>query len=98
MTKRRTFVYQQYHDLLNREPDAGVLPIGPAKSHNAATIPLAPAPRRKDLSAAFYIELEFQETGYFVYRIQKASFGTQSTYLQFMADRSRVDAGDSGAE
>jgi CSLREA domain-containing protein len=90
----QNFVYQQYHDLLNREPDAGGLAFWTGQITQCGNDQICVNTKRKDLSAAFYIELEFQETGYFVYRMQKASFGTQPTYLQFMADRSRIDAGN----
>jgi hypothetical protein len=88
----QNFVYQQYHDLLNREPDAGGLVYWTSQITQCGNDQNCINARRKDLSAAFYIELEFQETGYFVYRMQKASYGTQPTYFQFMADRSRIDA------
>jgi hypothetical protein len=88
----QNFVYQQYHDLLNREPDAGGLAYWTGQITQCGNDQNCLNTKRKDIAAAFYIELEFQETGYFVYRMQKASYGTQPTYLQFMADRSRIDA------
>ena len=42
------------------------------------------------MSAAFFIEQEFQETGYYVYRFYKASFGRQPSFTEFMSDRSQV--------
>jgi len=42
------------------------------------------------VSAAFFIEQEFQETGYYVYRFYKASFGRQPSFTEFMSDRSQV--------
>jgi CSLREA domain-containing protein len=90
----QNFVYQQYHDLLNREPDAGGLAYWTGQLMQCGNNQNCINTKRKDIAAAFYIELEFQETGYFVYRLQKASYGTQPSYLQFMADRSRVDAGN----
>jgi len=45
------------------------------------------------VSAAYFIELEFQDTGSYVYRLYKASYGQRATYVQFMPDRSRVVAG-----
>jgi CSLREA domain-containing protein len=89
----QNFVYQQYHDLLNREPDPGGLAYWTGQIMQCGNDQSCINMRRKDLSAAFYIELEFQETGYFVYRMQKASFGTQPSYDRFMADRGRITAG-----
>src|SRR5207253_8020860 len=49
--------------------------------------------RRIVVSAAFFIELEFQDTGYYVYRFYKASFGRQPDYTEFTADRAKVIGG-----
>ena len=53
--------------------------------------------RRRDVSAAFFVEQEFQQTGYFVYLINKSSFAEQPGYLRFSRDRARVTGG-SGLE
>jgi hypothetical protein len=49
--------------------------------------------QRVGVSAAFFIEQEFQETGYFVYRFYKASFGRQPNYTEFTLDRGRLIGG-----
>ena len=49
--------------------------------------------KRIDVSAAFFIELEFQETGSFVYRFYKSSLGRMPNANEFMADRALVVAG-----
>ena len=49
--------------------------------------------RRIGVSAAFFIELEFQDTGYYVYRFYKASFGRQPSFAEFMPDRTQVGGG-----
>jgi hypothetical protein len=48
--------------------------------------------RRIGVSAAFFIEAEFQLTGSYVYRIYTASLGRQPTYAEFTADRCQIDA------
>jgi hypothetical protein len=45
------------------------------------------------VSAAFFIEQEFQDTGYYVHRFYKASFGRQPSFAEFMPDRSQVGGG-----
>jgi len=51
---------------------------------------------RVNVSAAFYLSIEFQETGYLVYRVYKASFGNLPgkpvpvTYQQLMTDTQRI--------
>src|SRR5205807_1504054 len=49
--------------------------------------------KRISVSAAFFVELEFQETGSFIYRFYKASFGRRPTYAEFTSDRGRVVGG-----
>jgi CSLREA domain-containing protein len=71
------FVRQQYHDFLNREPDAD----GLAYWSNQITecqqpgATCDPAVRRVNVSAAFFLSIEFQETGYLVERIYKTGYG-----------------------
>ncbi len=90
----RFFVRQQYLDFLNREPDTGGFdywtglitncPNSDAQCINS---------RRVTVSAAFFIEQEFQDTGSFVYRFYKGSLGRQPNYAEFTQDRSRVIGG-----
>ena len=67
------FVAQQYRDFLSREPDAS----GLAHWTNVADNCGDPDPLvcRINVSAAFFLSIEFQETGYLVERIYKAAFG-----------------------
>ncbi len=70
-----TFVCQHYHDFLNRQPDAAGLAFWTNEitscGTNAACIEL----KKVNVSAAFYLSIEFQQTGYFVERIAMAAFG-----------------------
>ena len=71
------FVRQHYLDFLNREPDAS----GLAFWSNQITECQQPGAtctaevRRINVSAAFFVSIEFQETGYLVYRMYKSAFG-----------------------
>jgi hypothetical protein len=91
------FVRQQYLDFLNREPDAGGLNYWSNEINRCGADTACLNRRRVEVSAAFFLSNEFQETGYFVYRLYKAAFdgatGTRPTYLEFMRDRSRLLAG-----
>ena len=57
--------------------------------------------RRIGVSAAFFVELEFQKTGYVVYRMYRAAYGTLTNapsranllYAQFMPDRAGLVGG-----
>ncbi len=85
----RLFVWQHYVDFLNREPDDGGLDYWTNEIELCGTA-LCIGQRRNGVSAAFFVENEFQQTGYFVYRLYKASFGRQPSFAEFVADRSRV--------
>jgi hypothetical protein len=71
------FVRQHYHDFLNREPDAA----GLAFWSNQITECQQPGAtcsveiRRINVSAAFFLSIEFQETGYLVERMYKTAYG-----------------------
>ena len=88
----RYFVRQQYLDFLGREPDAGGLDYWSSQISSCANDRCINS-RRIGVSAAFFIELEFQDTGSFVYRLYKGSLGRQPLFSEFTADRSRVVAG-----
>ncbi len=97
----RVFIRQHYLDFLNREPDPGGWDYWTAGITQCGSDARCIHNRRIDVSAAFFIELEFQETGYVVYRMHRAAFGplpsgpTRANLLftQFMADRSQLVAG-----
>jgi hypothetical protein len=65
----------QYHDLLNREPDPAGLQFWTNQitscGNNQDCIDVA----RVNISAAFFLSIEFQETGFLVEKIYKTSYG-----------------------
>jgi hypothetical protein len=87
------FVRQQYRDFLNREPDAGGLAYWTNRITECGSDARCINERRIGVSAAFFIEQEFQDSAYFVYRFYKASFGRQPSFAEFMSDRSQVGGG-----
>ena len=93
------FVRQHYFDFLGRTPDQGGLDFWSGKisqCNNETDPPVRAAclhDQRIGVSAAFFIELEFQDTGFFVYRLYKAALGRRPTYLEFIADRNKVIGG-----
>jgi hypothetical protein len=84
------FVRQQYLDFLNREPDLGGLSYWSTEIVRCGVEPTCINQRRVNVSAAYFVETEFQNTGSYIYRIYKASFGQRPKYLQFSIDRGRV--------
>jgi hypothetical protein len=87
------FVRQQYVDFLGREADQGGLDYWSAQIRGCNGDGACIRQKRIDVSAAFFIEEEFQDTGFFVYGLHKAAFGTRPGYSEFKLDRSRVIGG-----
>jgi len=69
------FVRQHYHDFLNREPDAGGLAFWTKEIPPCAPNQVCVDAKRVNVSVAFFLSVEFQNTGYLVERIYKASYG-----------------------
>jgi hypothetical protein len=71
----QVFVTQNYRDFLNREPDPSGLAFWmnsiTACGANQSCIDAA----RTNVSGAFYLSIEFQQSGYLVYRFYKSAFG-----------------------
>ena len=87
------FVNQHYLDFLNRNPDPAGLAYWADRISACGNDAVCVVNRRVAVSASFFIEMEFQDGGDFVYRIYKASLGRRPTYAEFTVDRSRVVAG-----
>ena len=87
------FVRQQYVDFLNREPDMGGLNYWADQIGLCGTDALCLNNRRTDVSAAFFMEREFQLTGSFVYGLYKGSLGRNPQFAEFMPDRSKIGVG-----
>src|SRR5205807_7541263 len=68
----------QYADFLNRSPDADGLAFWTSNINNCTPQPSCIAGKRVDTSAAFFLSIEFQQTGYLVERMYKAAYGDAS--------------------
>ncbi len=66
------FVRQQYLDFLNREPDASGLAFWTGQTTNCGSPD--PLVCRINVSGAFFLSIEFQQTGYLVEKIYKTAF------------------------
>ena len=71
----QTFVRWQYRDFLNREPDADGLSFWTNQITSCGSDAQCIEVKRINVSAAFFLSIEFQQSGYLVYRFYKASFG-----------------------
>jgi hypothetical protein len=68
------FVRQHYHDFLNREPDTSGLVFWVQNIERCGTDQQCRTVKRMDTSAAFFLSIEFQQTGYLVHRAYRAAF------------------------
>jgi uncharacterized protein (TIGR03118 family) len=80
------FVRQQYLDFLNREPDAAGLSFWTSQITDCGSDQQCIDRKRIDVSGAFFLSIEFQETGFLVYRTHNAAFGGRPLYGNFMLD------------
>jgi hypothetical protein len=95
------FVRQHYHDFLNREADPAGLQFWTNNIDNCTPKPTCTDLQRINTSAAFFLSVEFQQTGYYVYRTYKAGFGDINPpmvpvpirYRDFIRDTAAVDLG-----
>jgi cytochrome c peroxidase len=78
------FVAQQYRDFLSREPDAPGQSFWEGNINECGVDPTCVEVKRVNVSAAFFLSIEFQETGFYLLRAQRAAFGRRS------ADASRM--------
>ncbi len=98
------FVRQHYHDFLNREPDptdlAG-LNFWVSQIESCGADQACRDLRRQNVSAAFFLSIEFQQTGYYVYRTYKTAFADLNPptvpvpvrYRDFVRDTQVVQTG-----
>jgi hypothetical protein len=72
----RNFVRQHYHDFLSREPDPSGWDFWTNQITSCGSDAQCNEVRRIDVSASFFLSIEFQQSGYLVYRFYKSSYGT----------------------
>jgi len=68
-------VRQHYHDFLNREPDPAGLAFWTEQITSCGTDAACIELKRINVSGAFFLSIEFQQTGYLVERLYKSSYG-----------------------
>ena len=71
----QTYVCQHYHDFLNRQPDPAGLAFWTNEITSCGTNAQCIETKRTNVSAAFYLSIEFQQTGYLVERLYKTAYG-----------------------
>ena len=92
----RFFVNQHYADFLNRAPDQAGLDFWTNQITSCGSNLSCLQLRRINVSAAFFLSIEFQETGYLVYRTYKAAYRdlpgapVPVKLKEFLADTQRI--------
>ncbi|HEX8146392.1 MAG TPA: Calx-beta domain-containing protein [Pyrinomonadaceae bacterium] len=86
------FVRQHYRDFLGRDPDESGLAFWAGEIEGCGADAQCREVKRINVSAAFFLSIEFQETGYYVYLLWKAAFNTgeRLTLPNFTFDTQQV--------
>ena len=88
----RFFITQHYRDLLGREPDEAGLKYWLGRLEECQSDSECLRVRRTEVSAAFFMEPQFQDTGSFLYRLYQAALGREPTFAEFMRDRNQLQS------
>ncbi len=84
------FVRQHYLDFLGREPDESGFNFWSDQILECADDASCIERRRINVSAAYFLSIEFQETGGLVDGLYRASYGRRPLYAEFMPDTATV--------
>jgi hypothetical protein len=87
------FVRQHYLDFLNREADQPGLQFWVNNIESCGQDLGCRETKRIDTSAAYFLSIEFQQTGYLVHRFYKASFGRRPFFSEFLSDTQTIGNG-----
>jgi hypothetical protein len=93
------FVRQQYVDFLGREPDEAGFNFWVSNIQSCGADAQCAALKRIDTSAAFFLSIEFQQTGYLVYRMYQAAYDdvpglpVPVRLNEFKVDTQKIDHG-----
>lgn len=71
----QNYVCQHYHDFLNRQPDAPGLAFWTNEITSCGANAQCIGIKRINVSAAFFLSIEFQQTGYLIERLYKTAYG-----------------------
>lgn len=98
------FVQQHYYDFLSREPNAAGVQFWTSEIEGCGADAKCREAKRVNVSAAFFLSIEFQETGYLVYRVYKVAYGDATSrgvpgtvpvvrFQEFLPDTRRIGQG-----
>jgi hypothetical protein len=92
----RAFVSHLYHDFLYRQSDQAGLDFWTHQIESCGADALCRQRKRVDVATAFFLSIEFQQTGYLVIRAHKAAFGnieSNPRYEILLRDQRQLGAG-----
>lgn len=92
------FIQQHYIDFLGRMPEAGGFNFWMGILNNCSNVNNDPTCDRTFVSSRFFMSDEFQERGYFVYRLYDAVLGRLAHFQEFMDDVHRLNGSQTPAE
>jgi hypothetical protein len=94
------FVRQHYVDFLSRAPDAPGLAFWTNEIESCGSDAQCREVKRIHVSAAFFLSIEFNQTGFFALRVRRAAFGNRSataaarvTLADFLRDARQLGEG-----
>jgi hypothetical protein len=94
------FVGTHYHDFLNRQADATGLAFWISQITSCGANAACVDNKRTNVSQAFFLSIEFQQTGFYVFRFYKASFTDSASrprglprYREFLRDTQEIGRG-----
>jgi CSLREA domain-containing protein len=87
------FVRQHYLDFLGREPDPEGLQFWIDNIRSCGANLQCREVKRINTSAAFFLSIEFQGTGFFVQRLYRLSYGRAPLFAEYLPDLAAVREG-----
>jgi hypothetical protein len=87
------FVRQHYVDFLGREPDESGQNFWTGRLTACGSSAQCTEVARINVSAAYFHSIEFKETGFFLYRLYRASYGRAPRLAEFMPDTQELARG-----
>ena len=87
------FVQEQYVDFLSRFPDASGFQFWQNEINQCGANAACVEVKRINTSGAFFLSIEFQNTGYLVHLLYRESFARQPRYDEFTPDTQEIGRG-----
>ena len=87
------FVRQHYVDFLGREPDETGRAFWQNQIEQCGSNAQCVEVKRINVSAAYFLSIEFKETGFLVHRLYRATLGRTVLFREFQGDTQEVSKG-----